>query len=152
MKRPFSWNSGEVASILATAASGTVEPEALRFEGDEALFDEALEDLLFEAEAPQHRGVESPALIEPLVELPLALIGALKLAHGDGLVAHEGQGLSRASRALSLEGRNVEDDESGDHEPEKDVQPPSMPPHEAESHDVSVAGRQVRETRRSRRF
>ena len=105
------------------------EPEAAGLEDDEALLDQPLKHLLFEAESAQHGRIQLAALVEPLVELPLTQVRALKLAHGDRLFADEGKGLSRASRGLALKGGYVEDDEGGDDDPEEDVQPPSMPPH-----------------------
>ena len=104
MKRPLSWNSGAFAIARATASSETVMPEPLGLELDQAVGDEAVEDLLLETHLTQH-GLVEPALVHALVDLALARVSALHLADGDGQPAHRDDGLAGCAGILPASGR-----------------------------------------------
>ena len=117
---------------------GDADAEPLRLELDDAVGHERVEHLVLEAELLHHRR-RHPALVEPVVDLALALERALELADRDRQAADRRDGLARRALVLGAGERgDVEDDERGDHQPEEHVQPAAVPAHQGEGHAVSV--------------
>jgi hypothetical protein len=118
---------------------GDAEPARLQLE--HAIVDQRLQGLFLEAHALERFAVEA-ALVEVLVHLPLAEVGLLVFADGDGQRTHlhESGARGAAVHAHAREGGDVSDDEGGDHHPQEDIEPPLVAAHEAEGHALSVWG------------
>ena len=80
------FGTGLRAQLAKRRNGGDGEAQARGLQLDEALDHEALEDLVVEAHALEHRGVETP-LPEALVHLPPAQVVPLELGGRDGHAA-----------------------------------------------------------------
>ena len=101
MNVPFSMKAGQREDPLPHFMSVTVErsPPGLRHDG--LLVDEGLQDLLVDAELPQHLLAELSA-VGGAVLLELRAVAALELRHGDRLAVDLGERLSEGAAVVAL--------------------------------------------------
>ena len=136
MKRPSSWFSGSVRDRARHGLVRDGDPEPLRLELDQPLAHQRLEGLLLDL--PQHR----PLRADPGTAGRRPGAGGSSVRWNSPTEIGSPPTLTTVSPGVPaparLEGRDVQDDEGRDHQPQKNVEPAAVPAHQCESHGVSV--------------